>query len=123
MICLDTSVIIDLFHGEETVSRRLDNVETTPAITYPIICELYKGVYKSSKPEEGERELEKLLKHLHIISPGTKAAKIFGKLKERHPEKSEFDLMIAGICIAADTTLLTRDTDFTDIDSLTTEVL
>lgn len=123
MICLDTSVLIDLLRGEQTVERHLDTTEQRMAVAYPIVCELYKGVYKSEDPERGEETVAELLDSLEILDADRKAGRTFGKLKQTYPDKSEFDLMIASIVASADVTLLTRDSDFEDIDEIQVKIL
>lgn len=123
MICLDTSVLIDLLRGEQTVERRLDAIEQRIAVTYPTVCELYKGVYKSDDPERGEETVAELLDSLEILDADQTAGRKFGQLKQAYPHKGEFDLMIASIVASADAPLLTRDSDFEDIDEIQVEVL
>ncbi len=123
MICLDTSVIIDLFSGDKETESLLSDIEGVFAVSYPIVCELYKGAYKSSKPEKGEKEIEKFLENVHFLKPGPNASKSYGKLNERYPEISDFDLMIASICISEQAELLTRDDDFEDIEELDKNIL
>ncbi len=123
MICLDTSIIIDLFRGDKETESLLSDIEGVFAVSYPIVCELYKGAYKSSKPEKGEKEIEKFLENVHFLKPGPNASKSYGKLNERYPEISDFDLMIASICISEQAELLTRDDDFEDIEELDKNIL
>ncbi|MDY6777648.1 MAG: type II toxin-antitoxin system VapC family toxin [Candidatus Nanohaloarchaea archaeon] len=123
MILLDTSVLIDLLRGDQTVTDRLEDQEATLATTYPIACELYKGVYKSDAPEKGEKTVKELLDSLEYIEPGKEAAQRFGELKQHHPDVSEFDLMIAAVASAANATLLTRDQDFQQIDEINVDLI
>lgn len=123
MICLDTSVIIDLFRGDKKTEQQLSEIDGVFAVSYPIVCELYKGVYMSSKPEKGEKEIEKFLENVRVLGSDPKAAKTFGKLHENYPDKSDFDLMVAGICISEGAELLTKDDDFEGIDELEKKVM
>lgn len=122
MICLDTSIIIDLFKGDRETEVFLSEIDGVFAVSYPIVCELYKGAYISSRPEKGEREIEKFLENVHLLESGHEAAKIFGKLHNRYPDKTDFDLMIASICIAERSKLLTKDKDFEGIEELAKEI-
>ncbi len=123
MICLDTSVIIDLFSGDEEIEGLLSEIDGVFAVSYPIICELYKGAYLSSNPEKGEKEIEKFLENVRILESGPRAAKKFGKLHKRYPDQNDFDLMVASVCISEDAELLTRDDDFEGIDELEKKVV
>lgn len=121
MIVLDTSVIVALLRGDEVTRQKLNDLTATLAVTHPIACELYKGVYKSSKPEKGETTLEQLLDTLELLPSTQPAAKTFGRLKQKYPDLSEFDLTIAAIVHSHDATLLTRDSDFQRIDEITAD--
>jgi predicted nucleic acid-binding protein len=50
VICVDTSVLIDLLRGNEAVTTHLAGTDRERGLCYPVACELYKGVYKSAKP-------------------------------------------------------------------------
>lgn len=123
MICLDTSVLVDLLRGDDEVADRLDDLPETPATCFPVTSELYKGVYKSAAPEKGEREVGHLLRRLEPLPADRNAARRFGQLKQSYPDHSEFDLLIAAIVVAADASLLTRDSDFEFIDELAVDVV
>lgn len=123
MICLDTSILIDLLRGERTVEHRLADNEQRIAVAYPIVCELYKGVYKSDDPERGEETVTELLDSVEMLNADQTAGRKFGQLKQAYPHKGELDLMIASIVAAADVPLLTRDSDFEDIDEIQAEIL
>ncbi len=123
MFCLDTSVIIDLFSGDEEIEGLLSEIDGVFAVSYPIICELFKGAYLSSRPEKGEKEIEKFLENVKILESGVRAAKTFGKLHDRYPDQSDFDLMVASVCIAENAQLLTRDDDFEGIEELEKKVV
>ncbi len=117
MICLDTSVIIDLFRGDKEIEDLLSEGGVF-AVSYPVVCELYKGAYLSSKPEKGVNEVEKFLENVRFLESGSVAAKEFGRLHEKYPKKNDFDLMVASVCISEGAELLTRDDDFEGIEEL-----
>jgi len=123
MICLDTSIIIDLFQGDEEIESLLSDIDGVFAVSYPIVCEVYKGTYMSSIPEKGEKEVEKFLENVHFLESGPKASKSYGKLNNKYPDISDFDLMIASICISEDAELLTRDDVFDNIIELEKNIL
>jgi len=89
-----------LFSGDEKIEGILTEIYGVFAVSYPIICELFKGVSLSSNPEKGEKEIEKFLENVRILESGPRAAKIFGKFHERYPDQSDFVLMVTSVCIA-----------------------
>jgi len=123
MICLDTSIIIDLFRGDAEIEKLLSEIEGNFAVSYPIVCELYKGAYLSSKPEKGVDVIEKFIENVRILKSGAEAAKEFGRLHERYPDKNDFHLMVASVCISERGELLTRDDDFKGIEELEKKIV
>lgn len=116
MKVVDTSVLIDLLRGEIS-AEKLENSGAL-ATCYPIQCELFKGTRLARNTEEGEKQVEKLLQRLNTLESGKDEAKEFSDLKQAYPNISEFDLMIASICISHDATLITQDSDFENIEEL-----
>jgi len=123
MICLDTSVVIDLFKGDAEIEELLSEIEGVFAVSYPIVCELYKGAYLSSKPEKGVNEIEKFIENVRFLESRPETAKEFGRLHERYPDKNDFDLMVASVCISKKAELLTRDDDFEGIEELEKKIV
>jgi len=123
MICLDTSVVIDLFRGDAEIEELLSDIDGVFAVSYPIVCELYKGAYLSSKPEKGLNEIEKFIENVRFLESGPEAAKEFGRLHERYPNKNDFYLMVASVCISEKAELLTRDDDFKGIEELEKKIV
>jgi len=116
MNVVDTSVLIDLLRGKIS-AEKLENFDTL-STCYPIQCELFKGTRIARNTKEGEKQVEKLLQRLNTLKSGKNEAKKFAELKEAYPELSEFDLMIASICISHNAALLTQDSDFKKIEEL-----
>ena len=116
MIVADTSILIDFLRGEIS-SEELEK-QGEIATCYPIECELYKGTKIARNTEKGERQVEKLLERLNEFESNKDSAKRFAGLTQEYPEISEFDLMIAAICISHNAKLLTQDSDFNKIEEL-----
>ena len=116
MIVADTSILIDLLKGEISSKELEEHGEI--ATCYPIECELYKGTKIARNTEKGEKQVEKLLERLTEIESNKYSAKVFADLTQEYPEISEFDLMIASICISHNAKLLTLDSDFNEIGEL-----
>lgn len=118
MKLLDTSVIIGLLRGEKEVEELVADEEETLCTCFPVQCELYRGTRLARKTEEGEKEVESLLDELEHLEANKESARKAAELREKYPEINSFDLMIAGICIANNTEIITRDKDFTKIEEL-----
>ncbi len=123
MICLDTSVVIDLFRGDAEIEELLSEIEGVFAVSYPIVCELYKSACLSSKPEKGVNEIEKFIENVRFLESGPEVAKEFGILHEKYPNKNDFDLMVASVCISKKAELLTRDDDFEGVEELEKKIV
>jgi len=118
---LDTSVIIGLLRGEEKVEELLDGEEETLCACFPVQCELYLGTRLARRTEEGEKEVESLLEELENLEADRESAKKVAELRQKYENINAFDLMIAGICLAKDASIVTKDTDFRKIEELEVE--
>lgn len=118
MKLLDTSVIIGLLRGEEKTKELAADEEETQCTCFPIQYELYRGTRLARNTEEGKKEVESLMDELETLELGKEAARKVAELREKYPEINSFDLMIAGICIANNTEIITKDKDFAKIDEL-----
>mgnify|MGYP001596860210 CR=1 FL=1 len=116
MICLDTSFILDLLKkrqvsidklklisGEEKVSTEINYFET-----------LY-GVFKRSQFNQNELDIvQNLFSNLRVFPLDSmssyKAAEIGGELSRKGMTIETNDILIAGICLANNCKILTRDT-------------
>jgi predicted nucleic acid-binding protein len=115
---LDTSVIIGLLRGGKVIEELVANEEETLCTCFPVQCELYRGTKLARKTEEGEKEVQSLLDELEHLEANKQSAKKVAELREKYPEIKVFDLMIAGICIANNTEIITKDKDFEKIEEL-----
>jgi len=119
MILADTSVLIDLLRGEIKAEKLEEYGEI--ATCFPVQCELYKGTKIARNTEEGEKQVKKLLERLEELESGPKAAKKFSELRQKYSDINDFDLMIAGICLANNADFITQDKDFEKIEELNCE--
>jgi predicted nucleic acid-binding protein len=123
MKLLDTSTIIGLLRGDEQVTEKLSGEEDELATCFPVECELYSGTRMARNTEKGRKEVEALLEELTHLKSGRRAAEKFSELEQEYPEISEFDLMIAAVCITHGAGIITGDQDFKEIKELETEIL
>lgn len=120
---MDTSVIIGLLRGEKQIEELVADEEETLCTCFPVQCELYRGTRLARETEEGEKEVELLLDELEHLEADKESAKKVAELKEKYPETKSFDLMIAGICLANNTEIITKDKDFERIEELNVETI
>jgi len=115
---LDTSAVIGLLRGEKEIEALVAKQEETLCTCFPVQCELYRGTRIARRTEEGEKEVELLLDELEHLEADKLSAKKVAELREKYPKIKSFDLMIAGICIANNAKIITKDEDFEKIEEL-----
>ena len=110
-LVLDSDVVIDLMAGREpagtVVPNLLEmNLAGTTAVT---VYELYSGAVRS----RDRRHLEEFLSTLTIVSLDAQSARLAGavalSLRQKGQPISPGDNLIAGICLAHDLALITRN--------------
>ena len=104
---LDTSVIIDLFRGDEKLLEELPK-KLVYGVSTITLFELHCGRLK----EREEVFLEKLPKLDFDADSAKLAGKIYRSLKQDGKIPKVKDLLIASSAIAHDLTVMTRDKDF-----------
>jgi tRNA(fMet)-specific endonuclease VapC len=109
---IDTDVAIDYMKGAKDVVDLLDSLPEL-FISSVTVAELFYGAYNSSLPEKRVAGVIKFLDSLYILEMDFLASRIFGKIKADlrrcGKEVGDFDLLIAGTCIANQCTLITRN--------------
>jgi predicted nucleic acid-binding protein len=120
---LDTSAVIALLRGDEKIEEIVAEDNATFCTCFPVQCELYRGTKLARRTKEGEKEVESLLDELEHLEAGNEAAKKVAKLKGKYAEISDFDLMIAGICLVNDVEIITKDHDFKKIQNLKVQTI
>lgn len=115
MYCLDTNIVIDIFHGDEDLKLKLQKVMDSAEIfiTPLSLCELYKGVYLFPNPEKELMDLNQFISSFDLLDFTSEACQIFGKeyahLKKIGKMTQESDLMIAAIAKAHELIVVTRN--------------
>jgi len=116
MVCLDTSFLVALIRREDSAERKLEGLlsrgerlSTTP-IT---VCELFKGVYKSSRWLLEAERVRGLLGYLEVLSFNVDACERYGKLVAAEPLQGspigDMDAMIAAIALTHNESVLTMN--------------
>ncbi len=116
MTCLDTDFIVDLLRRLPEAEDKLESLTSDgdKLATSPLnASELYKGAYKSAKPEEEAKKVRRLLDTLDILEFSVAASETFGKLSNELSrngrEIGDFDLLIASIALTHGEPLVTRN--------------
>lgn len=127
MYALDTNTVIYFFKGMGNVASHLFSVPpheiVLPAV---VLYELQVGIAKSTSPEKRSRQLNELLTVVHVLPFAEQeafiAARIRATLEKAGTPIGPLDVMIAGIALANQTTLVTHNTkEFSRIDGLRLE--
>ncbi|MEA3254552.1 MAG: type II toxin-antitoxin system VapC family toxin [Candidatus Altiarchaeota archaeon] len=130
MVCFDTDILVGLLRGDPNAKEKIKNfqdkgieVSTTPINA----CELFKGAFKSAYPKENSDLVGSLLKNMKLLNFDIKSSKIIGeemdRLRRRGDSLGEMDVMIAGMAIANNEILVTKNINhFKRIRNLRIEV-
>ncbi|MBI2143905.1 type II toxin-antitoxin system VapC family toxin [Candidatus Woesearchaeota archaeon] len=126
MHCLDTNIVIDHFRGSESITGKIQQLKNEGfeiAITTITLCELCKGFYLSEQKEANLAVLNGFLNTVTLLSQSRLSCILFGKdfalLKTKGLMTQEMALMIASICKANNSILITRNIkDFKNIPDL-----
>lgn len=112
MTVFDSDFLVDLLKDKPGMSYIVDSFEH-PKTTVINAFELYYGAWNSSNPKENIVEVDSLLKSLSILEvdivAAQKAAEIDSRLENSGSGLELEDILIAGICIANNEELVTRN--------------
>ncbi len=111
---LDTDVLIYLLKGNKILQDKVREVGIySIGISVISLAELYFGAYNSSKVDDNLKLVERFCQKLNIYTDDERMAKIFGKVKANLKSSGQmiedFDILIAGIAIVNDCTLITNN--------------
>ena len=122
---LDSTFLIDLLAGDPDAGRLAGALRASAerlATPAPCVAELLRGVHRAGK---GLRATDELLAQLEVVPLDERAARRAGEIATqtaaRGREVAMMDCLVAGIVIASDGTLVSRDSDFARIGGLTLE--
>lgn len=128
MVCFDTNFLIELLRKKQEAIQKLQDMITSGEdmkTTTINASELYKGAYKTQRPEEIIK-VEDILKTLEVLPHDKDSAKLFGELyytpiiKSKNP--GDMDLLIASIALNSNEKILTKNVrHFNIIPNLTVE--
>jgi predicted nucleic acid-binding protein len=120
MYCLETSVIIDILRGDDSLKDKIAGVDPEEiVITTITLCELYKGAYAYYDSDKKIRDVDEFIENFEVVgideNSSREFGKIYSKLKKEGKLINDFDMMIAAIVKTNDLILVTRDNDFNDL--------
>lgn len=121
MYCLETSIVIDIFRGDEELKNKIMDLGSGNIfITTITLCELFKGAYIYHSPEDKIKDVDNFVDSFKVVGLDKKSCKEFGKiylkLKKEGKLINDFDIIIAAITKINNLTLITRDKHFENID-------
>ena len=123
MTIFDTNIVIDYLRGKQQASEIMADKHSEIAITVITGYELLKG-YRTKKEETTVNEL---LSRVRIYCMDNKSMRVSGslyrELKSHGKLKNEADVLIAGIVLANNETLITADSDFSELEEAMGESL
>jgi len=115
MACLDTDIMVALLRGEEKAINKIAALEfIEPLSTTPLnATELFKGAYRSKFSQENVIQVQNLLSNLKILDydleSARQSAQIIEKMRKKGKTVGDMDSIIAGIAIANNESLVTRN--------------
>ena len=127
MYALDTNTVIYFFKDMGNVASHLFSVPPHEiALPSVVLYELQVGIAKSSSPEKRSSQLDELLTVVRVLTFSEHetaiTARIRAALEKAGTPIGPLDIMIAGIALAHQATLVTHNTkEFSRIDGLRLE--
>ncbi len=127
MIVLDTNVLIEIEKKKSQIVEKLSSISISGGnmigIASPTLSEYVYGLLKSRAKKESFEALDKYL----LLNTSRESSYIFSTLKcdlEKNGTPIPlFDLLIASICIATGSILVTNDEHFRNIPGLSVKII
>ena len=123
-LLLDTSVVVDLFHGDTAAQQRTAAAEEVFLSTVAL-GELYYGAERSNRRSELLGQVEALASAVTVLPCDHETARVYGSIKQSLRLKGrplpENDVWIAAVALQHHLVLATRDSHFLEIEGLKLE--
>ena len=126
MFALDSNTLIYFFKGEGRVTARMSaHAPSEIGIPVVVLYELETGIAKSQQPQKRRKQLDALLAVTMILpldrAAARQSASLRARLEKAGTPLGPMDFLIAGIALAQDATLVTRNTgEFSRVPGLRT---
>ncbi len=126
MWLIDTNIAIHLRDGDDSVERRVADLEGSLFLSVISLVELEGGLYRDPTQTDRMRvRLNAILQSLTILTFKADEARLYGEIVRLagYSRTKLLDRMIAAQAIGSDATLITiNGSDFRDIPGLTLEI-
>ncbi len=114
MYLLDTNTLIYLFNQRGNVAQRLQAIQAnTIKLATPVLFELEFGTAKSTRPDQQRLQIDHVMRVYEVLPLDYASAKAAGTLRHALELAGTpiglVDQLIAGIAIAHNLTVITRD--------------
>lgn len=121
---LDTSIVIPLFRGEDTVQALLSTADEI-FLSSIVLGELYFGAEKSDRVQTHRQQIQDFAESCTQLACDGEVARFYGRIKLQLARIGkpipENDLWIAATAMRHELALVTRDGHFSDIEGLALE--
>lgn len=111
MILFDTDTCVEILRGNKKVIEKFVSANTTVAVSFMTVSELYYGAEKSNNISKNIIKIEKMLLGLEIIESSIEIEKRFGNIKASLDKNGNLiedaDIFIASTCLEKCETLIT----------------
>ncbi len=111
MILFDTDTCVEILRGNKKVIEKFANANTTVAVSFITVAELYYGAEKSNNTAKNITKIEKMLLAFEIIESSIEIEQRSGKIKANLDKKGNLiedaDIFIASTCLEKCETLIT----------------
>ena len=114
MYVLDTNTLIYYFKNQGQVAQRLVEISPQEIIVSTIVLfELQVGIAKSTSPAKRIQQLQQFLSRVNLVSfdrdAALAAATIRAQLEQNGTPIGPIDVLIAGVAVARQATIVTRN--------------
>lgn len=120
-VLLDTSIVIELFKGDQEVLNFLDKQQNV-FIAAAVLAELYLGAYRSANVQKHIEQIKAFLLQCTVLSADQATAEACAKVKAALLKKGkpipENDIWIAATALQYDLPLYTNDKHFSEVDNI-----
>jgi predicted nucleic acid-binding protein len=119
---LDTSFVIDLLRNRRPAVDILSELELREGlfVAAPTVMELWEGTLRSKLTQQNKQQVEDFLTAVTVLDFDSGAAKRAAEINAAlfHSPIEAEDAMIAGVALARNERLVTRDKDYARIPGL-----